>query len=96
MADVAKETENDKLLSACEKIWKDIEERKMYITGGIGSTVDGEAFSFEYDLPNDLAYNETCASIGLIFLQRECLKSNQIQNMQMLLSVHFITLFYIQ
>lgn len=39
----------------------------MYITGGIGSTVDGEAFSFDYDLPNDLAYCETCASIGLMF-----------------------------
>ena len=74
MADVAKETENDKLLSACEKIWKDIEERKMYITGGIGSTVDGEAFSFEYDLPNDLAYNETCASIGLIFFAKRMLE----------------------
>lgn len=74
MADVAKETENDKLLSACERIWKDIEERKMYITGGIGSTVDGEAFSFEYDLPNDLAYNETCASIGLIFFAKRMLE----------------------
>ena len=74
MADVAKETDNDKLLSACEKIWQDIEERKMYITGGIGSTVDGEAFSFEYDLPNDLAYNETCASIGLIFFAKRMLE----------------------
>ena len=42
----------------------------MYITGGIGSTVDGEAFSFNYDLPNDLAYAETCASIGLVFFAK--------------------------
>ena len=46
----------------------------MYITGGIGSTVDGEAFSFNYDLPNDLAYSETCASIGLIFFARRMLE----------------------
>ena len=36
----------------------------MYITGGIGSTVEGEAFTIDYDLPNDMAYAETCASIG--------------------------------
>ena len=45
---------------------------KMYITGGIGGTHIGEAFSFEYDLPDDTAYAETCASIGLAFLQEEC------------------------
>ena len=56
------------------RIWENITQKKMYITGGIGATVDGEAFSFDYDLPNDLAYCETCASIGLIFLQGECLK----------------------
>ena len=38
----------------------------MYITGGIGSTVRGEAFTYDYDLPTDLMYCETCASIGLI------------------------------
>lgn len=67
MADIAKETQDNELKSACDSIWKNIVERKLYITGGIGSTVDGEAFSFDYDLPNDLAYCETCASIGLIF-----------------------------
>lgn len=67
MADVAKETGDESLYAACKNIWNDITARKMYITGGIGSTVDGEAFSFAYDLPNDLAYCETCASIGLIF-----------------------------
>lgn len=48
----------------------------MYITGGIGSTVDGEAFSYNYDLPNDLAYSETCASIGLIFFAKRMLEIN--------------------
>ncbi len=39
----------------------------MYITGAIGSTRTGEAFTVDYDLPNETAYAETCASIGLIF-----------------------------
>ena len=67
MADISKETNDDELNSACHSIWDNITEKKLYITGGIGSTVDGEAFSYDYDLPNDLAYCETCASIGLIF-----------------------------
>ncbi|MCM1115793.1 MAG: glycoside hydrolase family 127 protein [Clostridium sp.] len=67
MADLAKETDDEELAQACKSIWNNIENKKMYITGGIGATVDGEAFSYNYDLPNDLAYAETCASIGLIF-----------------------------
>lgn len=70
MADIAKEYCDDRLFSACESIWDNIETKKLYITGGIGSTVDGEAFTFDYDLPNDLAYCETCASIGLMFFAR--------------------------
>lgn len=70
MADIAKRYGDDELYSACQKIWDNIENRKMYITGGIGATVDGEAFSFDFDLPNDLAYSETCASIGLCFFAR--------------------------
>ena len=48
--------------------------KKMYITGGIGATHIGEAFSFNYDLPNDTAYAETCASIGLVFMARRMLE----------------------
>lgn len=70
MADLAKELKDDELKTACDSIWNNIENKKMYITGSIGATVDGEAFSFDYDLPNDLAYSETCASIGLIFFAR--------------------------
>ncbi len=70
MADIARAYNDDGLFDACKSIWNNIENKKMYITGGIGSTVDGEAFSFDYDLPNDLAYAETCASIGLIFFAR--------------------------
>ncbi|MCH5315359.1 MAG: glycoside hydrolase family 127 protein [Eubacterium sp.] len=70
MADLVKINNDDELYNACAKIWDNIVNKKMYITGGIGATVDGEAFSFNYDLPNDLAYSETCASIGLIFFAR--------------------------
>jgi len=67
MADVAKYDNDKALTEACRVVWDSIEQKKLYITGGIGATVHGEAFSFDYDLPNDLAYCETCASIGLIF-----------------------------
>jgi hypothetical protein len=74
MADVAKRYNDDELYSACYKLFDNIENKKMYITGGIGANVDGESFSFNYDLPNDLAYSETCASIGLIFFARRMLE----------------------
>ena len=67
MADLAKETGDEKLKAACEALYKDITERKMYITGGIGSFHHGETFSNPYDLPNAEAYTETCAGIGLMF-----------------------------
>ncbi len=70
MADVARYCDDKELYTSCNNLWNNIEKRKLYITGGIGSTVDGEAFTFDYDLPNDLAYSETCASIGLIFFAR--------------------------
>ncbi|MBQ4604294.1 MAG: glycoside hydrolase family 127 protein, partial [Clostridia bacterium] len=74
MADVAKRYNDGELFTACKKLIGNIMHEKMYITGGIGSTVDGEAFTFNYDLPNDLAYSETCASIGLIFFARRMLE----------------------
>ena len=74
MADLARLTGDEKLLKACEALWEDIVNRKMYITGGIGGTHIGEAFSFAYDLPNDTAYAETCASIGLVFFARRMLQ----------------------
>lgn len=70
MAELAAETGDEELFAACRRLWDNIVRRKMYITGGIGATVIGEAFSSEYDLPGDTAYAETCASIGLIFFAR--------------------------
>ncbi len=75
MADIAKRFSDNELYTACRKLIDNIINQKMYITGGIGATVDGEAFSFNYDLPNDLAYSETCASIGLIFFARRMLET---------------------
>lgn len=74
MADVARLTRDETLLESCENLWNNIVNQKMYITGGIGATHVGEAFSFAYDLPNDTAYAETCASIGLIFFARRMLE----------------------
>ncbi len=70
MAEVASETEDQELFEACERLWSNIVTRQMYVTGSIGATEHGEAFSFDYDLPNDTVYAETCAAIGLIFFAR--------------------------
>lgn len=75
MADLAAETGDKELFDACRILWKSITEKRMYITGGIGSTVNGEAFTVDYDLPNDTAYAETCASIGLIFFASRMLEN---------------------
>lgn len=74
MADIAKETADKELFKVCQTLFNNITERKMYITGGIGSSKDGEAFTFDYDLPNDLAYAESCASIGLVFFAHRMLQ----------------------
>lgn len=74
MADIALESGDRELLRACRTLWDNITKQQMYITGGIGSTVHGEAFTFDYDLPNDTVYAETCASIGLIFFAHRMLQ----------------------
>ena len=75
MADLASETDDEELFNACRRLWENIVHKKMYITGGIGSTVMGEAFTVDYDLPPDTAYAETCASIGLIFFAGRMLEN---------------------
>ena len=76
MADVARLTGDESLYEACENLWNNIEQKKLYITGGIGGTHVLESFSFNYDLPNDTAYSETCAAIGLVFFARRMLQMN--------------------
>lgn len=67
MADIAAETGDESLRNACIRLWESITQRKMYITGGIGSKRHGEVFGDDYFLPNDTAYAESCASIGLVY-----------------------------
>lgn len=67
MAMLAKRTGDEALADACRALFDDTVNKKMYISGGIGSTRIGERFTLPYDLPNDRAYAETCAGIGLIF-----------------------------
>ena len=67
MAYLAAETGDEALIAACKKLWADATEQKMYITGGLGSTYIGEAFTTPFDLPPDQAYTETCAGIALCF-----------------------------
>lgn len=74
MADVARLTGDEKLYQACENLWNNITTKQMYVTGGIGQTHHGEAFTFDYDMPNDTAYAETCAAIGLVFFARRMLE----------------------
>lgn len=73
MADLARETGDASLLEACRTLWNNMTHRQMYINGSIGATAHGEAFTFDYDLPNDTIYAETCASIGLIFFAQRML-----------------------
>jgi len=73
MADMAMKSGDEELKNACMKLWDSIVNTKLYITGGIGATHLGESFSLPYDLPNDTAYSETCAAIGLVFFARRML-----------------------
>jgi len=67
MTDIAA-IENDSLYAAAvDKLWHNMVDKKMYLTGGIGAKHDGEAFGENYELPNLTAYNETCASIGDVY-----------------------------
>ena len=74
MAAVASETGDAGLLAACRNLWENIVNKQMYITGGIGSSHIGEAFTIDYDLPNDTVYAETCASIAMVFFARQMLE----------------------
>ena len=76
MADIGKETNDKELIDACKKIYENITTKRMYITGGVGSSHYGEAFTYDYDLPNLSAYTETCAAIALIMF---CDRMNEIE-----------------
>ena len=68
MADVAALTGDQGYIDAIDRIWENIVSKKLYITGGIGATNNGEAFGENYQLPNMSAYCETCAAIGNVYV----------------------------
>ena len=70
MADLAKEYGDESLFKACDTLFRNVTEKRMYITGGVGSTHLGEAFTVDYDLNNEQAYTETCATVGLALFCR--------------------------
>jgi len=73
-ADVARETGDAELHAVLARLWESATARRMYITGGVGSTGEGERFTTDYHLPNESAYAETCAAIALVFFAHRMLQ----------------------
>jgi len=67
MADLAGELNDESLFAACKTLWRHLITKRLYLTGGLGSSWRNEGFTRDYDLPNETAYAETCAGIGLVF-----------------------------
>ncbi len=65
MADLAQELDDSSLFEACERLWRNLTSTRLYLTGGLGSSADNEGLTTDYDLPNQAAYAEMCAAIGL-------------------------------
>lgn len=66
-AELALETGDHSLVNTLESLWDNMTSKRMYLTGGIGSSYEHEGFTEDYDLPNETAYAETCAAVGNIF-----------------------------
>lgn len=77
MARLVRHTDDPELKRASDAIWENVTEKKMFVTGGVGSADIGEAFTGDFDLPNDTMYCETCASIALMFFAYEKFKLEQ-------------------
>ena len=67
MADAAAEIGDQDLLSACRRLFDNITRKQMYVTGAVGASAYHEAFTVDFDLPNDRCYGETCASVAMVF-----------------------------
>lgn len=75
MTDLALAYGDEALLRACRELWQNVVRKKMYITGGVGSSQFEERFTVDYDLPNDRAYTETCASVAMVFWAHRMLET---------------------
>ena len=73
-ADLAHENDDPTLLETCERLWDNLLTKRIYLTGGIGTSRHNEGFTQDYDLPNETAYAETCATIGLILWNHRLLQ----------------------
>jgi len=71
IASLYTETGDAELLAAAHRLWESATQRKLYVTGGVGAVGRGESFGNDYQLPNETAYAETCAGIGLAFFAHE-------------------------
>ena len=75
MADAAAETGDQKMLDACQRLFDNITQRQMYVTGSVGASAYHEAFTVDFDLPSDRCYGETCASVAMVFFANKMLKN---------------------
>jgi len=75
MTDVAVLTHDKRLLAACKRLWRSVTRKRMHITGGVGPAARNEGFTGDYDLPNEGAYLETCATIGLLLWAQRLLQA---------------------
>lgn len=66
-ADIAALTGDTRFLQAIDSIWQNVVSKKIYVQGGIGAVGAGERFGDNYELPNETAYNETCAAIANVY-----------------------------
>jgi uncharacterized protein len=66
--DLAVETGDEELLDVVSRQWAAAVARRTYLTGGMGSHHEDEAFGDDFVLPSDRAYSETCAGVGSIML----------------------------
>lgn len=73
VADLAAEFADGSLAEAADRLWDDLVSKRLYVTGGMGPSANNEGFTSDYDLPNETAYAETCAAVGLVFWARRML-----------------------
>ena len=73
MADAAADTGDEAMKAACNRVFDNITQRQMYVTGAVGATSYHEAFTTDYDLPSDRCYGETCASVAMTFFAHQML-----------------------
>jgi uncharacterized protein len=70
VTDLAALTGDPQYVQAMDRIWHNVVDKRMYLTGGLGARSSGEAFGRDYELPSLTSYNETCAAVANAFWQQ--------------------------